>query len=127
MQLTGTPPTLVFSASDLSSFVGCRHRTALDLGVALGESAKPVSFYSYSQELRDRGAEDEARYVESLVAGAVRVGVPYAEADAAGERAVDNAAKDPLVGDALDGARDVDQLKLRRELVAEQRSAWSTA
>lgn len=68
MHLKGTPPALVLSASDLSSFVGCRHRTALDLGVALGELAKPSVFSLHAQDLRDRGAEHERQYVASLEA-----------------------------------------------------------
>jgi hypothetical protein len=41
MHLKSNPPALVLSASALSSFVGCRHRTALALGVAVGELANP--------------------------------------------------------------------------------------
>lgn len=73
MHLKGTPPALVLSASDLSSFVGCRHRTALDLGVALGELAKPSVFSLHAQDLRDRGAEHERQYVDSLEARGLSV------------------------------------------------------
>ena len=73
MHLKGTPPALVLSASDLSSFVGCRHRTALDLGVALGELAKPSVFSLHAQDLRDRGAEHERQYVASLEARGLSV------------------------------------------------------
>ncbi|BCS31390.1 hypothetical protein TBR22_A05910 [Luteitalea sp. TBR-22] len=73
MHLKGTPPALVLSASDLSSFVGCRHRTALDLGVALGELAKPTVLSLHAQDLRDRGAEHERGYVASLEARGLRV------------------------------------------------------
>ena len=32
---------LVLSATDLSNFLGCRHRTALDMAVAYGERKRP--------------------------------------------------------------------------------------
>ncbi|MGI8843915.1 MAG: TM0106 family RecB-like putative nuclease, partial [Gemmatimonadaceae bacterium] len=58
---------LVLSATDLSSFLGCRHRTALDMAVALGDRNKPRQ---YEDPLLDilwkRGLEHERRYVESL-------------------------------------------------------------
>jgi predicted RecB family nuclease len=54
------------SATDLSSFLGCRHRTALDMTVALGKR-KPV----YQDDplldlLWQRGLEHERRFVDSL-------------------------------------------------------------
>ena len=58
---------LVLSATDLSSFLACRHRTALDMGVAYGDRNKPRQ---YDDPLLDilwkRGLEHERRYVESL-------------------------------------------------------------
>lgn len=66
MHIASSSGTLVLSPSDLSSFVGCRHRAGLDLAVAQGLLAKPTWFDPAAQALRDRGAEHEQRYVESL-------------------------------------------------------------
>ena len=55
------------SASDLSAFLGCRHRTALDMAVAVGARSRP---YQPPDPLLDalwqRGLAHEARYVDSL-------------------------------------------------------------
>jgi uncharacterized protein len=58
---------LVLSATDLSSFLGCRHRTALDMGVAKGALKAPDRAPDPRLEsLWQRGREHEARYVASL-------------------------------------------------------------
>jgi predicted RecB family nuclease len=64
MRLHGTELSL--SATDLSNFLGCRHRTALDMAVAYGrrsDSFLPDPLY---QVLIDRGIEHERAYVHSL-------------------------------------------------------------
>jgi predicted RecB family nuclease len=67
MKLTGTE--LELSATDLSNFLGCRHRTGLDLSVAQGVGKKPwVPTDPLLEILWARGLEHEARYVESLKA-----------------------------------------------------------
>jgi predicted RecB family nuclease len=58
---------LILSATDLSSFLACRHRTALDMAVVYGARDKPP----YRDDpllgiLQDRGEAHETRYVESL-------------------------------------------------------------
>ena len=57
---------LRLSPSDLSSFLGCRHRTGLDLAVLASVLAKPIQDDARVQALRDRGAAHERAYVERL-------------------------------------------------------------
>lgn len=57
---------LVLSATDLSNFLGCRHRTALDIDVAHGERRRPYHHDPLLELLWARGREHERRYVESL-------------------------------------------------------------
>ncbi len=65
---------LVLSATDLSSFLACRHRTALDMGVATGALKAPDRAPDPRLEsLWQRGREHEARYVESLKADGVSI------------------------------------------------------
>jgi uncharacterized protein len=65
MKLTRTE--LELSATDLSNFLGCRHRTGLDMAVAHGERKGPGFFTDPLLELLwARGLEHEALYVESL-------------------------------------------------------------
>ena len=54
------------SASDLSQFLACRHRTALDLAVAHGHRPAPTSLDPALDVLQQRGLEHERRYVNSL-------------------------------------------------------------
>ncbi len=58
--------TIILSATDLSTFLSCRHRTALDLAVALGERARPTWVDPFAEVLRERGQAHERQYVESL-------------------------------------------------------------
>src|SRR5262245_31715933 len=58
--------TIILSATDLSTFLSCRHRTALDLAVALGEHEKPTWVDPFTEVLRERGQAHERRYIESL-------------------------------------------------------------
>lgn len=64
MQRSG--PNLLLSATDLSRFLGCRHRTALDLEVADGLRERPFTHNPLLEVLKQRGIEHEARYVASL-------------------------------------------------------------
>ena len=59
--------TIELSATDVSNFLGCRHRTGLDLAVALG-APQPHRHDPLVEALRARGEEHERRYVDSLVA-----------------------------------------------------------
>ncbi len=61
-----TTSDLRLSPSDLSGFLGCRHRTGLDLAVAAGSLKRPEWTDSMTEALRRRGAEHERAYVESL-------------------------------------------------------------
>ena len=65
MRLSGT--TLELSATDLSNFLGCRHRTALDMGVAQGVSEGPRTFVEPLLQISSTGNEHERLYVESCV------------------------------------------------------------
>lgn len=58
---------LVLSATDLSNFLGCRHRTALDMAVAAGSREKPAQKPDALLDvLRQRGDDHERAYVQSL-------------------------------------------------------------
>ena len=57
---------LLLSATDLSNFLGCRHRTALDMAVAHGARARPYFDDPLLELLMQRGLEHETRYVDSL-------------------------------------------------------------
>jgi predicted RecB family nuclease len=58
--------SVVLSATDLSNFLNCRYRTALDLGAALGKRRRPVWSDSLLDALYARGLEHERRYVDKL-------------------------------------------------------------
>jgi uncharacterized protein len=64
MRLTASD--LRLSPSDLSAFLGCRHRTGLALAVAAGSLKRPEWTNPMTEALRQRGAEHERGYVESL-------------------------------------------------------------
>lgn len=64
MRRAGT--TIELSASDLSQFLGCRHRTALDLAVAHGQRQAPSWVDPLMVVLRERGLEHERGYADSL-------------------------------------------------------------
>lgn len=57
---------LELSASDLSRFLGCRHRTGLDLAVALGKLEPSTWVDPLMQVLRERGLDHEHRYADEL-------------------------------------------------------------
>ena len=65
---------LQLSATDLSNFLGCKHRTALDMAVATRARAKPAkSDDPLLQLLFDRGLDHEKQYVDWLKAQTLRV------------------------------------------------------
>lgn len=67
MRLTGSE--LELSATDLFNFLGCRHRTALDMAAALGKRPyAPKEDDPLLEILWKRGLEHEKAYVESLKA-----------------------------------------------------------
>lgn len=61
------------SATDLSQFLGCKHRTGLDLAVAGGDLSAPSWADPVLEVLRERGLEHERGFVQSLAAQALRV------------------------------------------------------
>ena len=64
---------LVLSATDLANFLGCRHKTALDMAVAYGKRDRPFIDDPLLKALWERGLEHERRYVASLRADAVSI------------------------------------------------------
>ena len=64
---------LLIAPTDLSAYVACRHRTGLDLAVASGALHRPRDDDPYAAILRKKGAEHEARYIESLRARGLEV------------------------------------------------------
>lgn len=58
--------TIDLSASDLSQFLGCHHRTALDLQVARGLRDAPHWVDQALELLKQRGLDHEKGYVEEL-------------------------------------------------------------
>ncbi len=65
-RMRATRNTLELSASDLSQFLACHHRTALDLAVAQGRRAAPSWVDPALVLLQERGLEHERRYVDTL-------------------------------------------------------------
>src|SRR5215216_6095392 len=59
-------PDLILSATDLSNFLGCRHRTALDMAAAHGKLERPYRDDPLLEVLWKRGLEHEKQYVDSL-------------------------------------------------------------
>ncbi len=90
------------SPTDLSSFLGCRHRTGLDLSAALGLIPKPDWQDARAQALRERGDAHERRVVESLRAQGLRV-VDARDHGAAGTRAALADGVDVVVQAVLEG------------------------
>lgn len=76
---------LILSPSDLSAFLGCTHRTGLDLAVAGGVLDPPEWRDGMADALRQRGLEHEQRYVASLRAQGLEV-CDLAAAPGAGRR-----------------------------------------
>ncbi len=64
MRLAGTDIEL--SASDLSNFLGCRHRTALDLAVVRGLRERPTWLDPALLILQERGRAHERSYANAL-------------------------------------------------------------
>jgi predicted RecB family nuclease len=60
--------SLVLSATDLSNFLNCRHRTALEMGEALGKRQRPAWTDPLLEALFARGLEHERNYVSRLSA-----------------------------------------------------------
>lgn len=63
----------VCSASDLAAFLGCRHRTALDMATVRGRRERPHFRDPLVDVLFQRGLEHEEAYVDSLKAAGLSV------------------------------------------------------
>ena len=68
MQKNARTGRLTLSATDLSNFLSCRHRTALEMGVAAGRFSRPQVDDPRLDALFRRGLDHEAAYVSSLTA-----------------------------------------------------------
>ena len=66
-------PVLLLSASDLLSFLGCRHATWRDLAVARGATAAPATQDQYAELLQKKGLEHERAYLAELQANGLLV------------------------------------------------------
>ena len=77
---------LVFSATDLSHFLECPHRTLLDRAVAFGAPKPPRYDDPALEVLRERGLQHERAYLEARAAEGLRM--------------VEIAAPDPSLADA---------------------------
>ena len=64
---------IVLSATDLSNFLNCRHRTALELGEARGKRTRPHFHDPVLEALFARGLEHERQYVEALEGAGRRI------------------------------------------------------
>ena len=59
---------LDLTATDVSNFLGCRHRVGLEMAAAAGSLAKPVFEDPQLEAMFRRGLEHESNYVASLTA-----------------------------------------------------------
>ena len=57
---------LTLAPTDLAGFLGCRHRTGLDLAVAMGLLPRPQWVDPFAAMLRERGEAHERAFVDSL-------------------------------------------------------------
>src|SRR5882724_9604518 len=57
---------LLFSPSDLASFLACEHLTQLELAVALREGHRPSYENAYAELLRRKGQEHEQAFLDTL-------------------------------------------------------------
>lgn len=63
----------ILSATDLSDFLSCRHRTALEMAAASGKKKRPYRNDPFLKLLWERGKEHEKKYVDSLHASGLNV------------------------------------------------------
>jgi predicted RecB family nuclease len=64
--MRSTPRGLSITATDLSNFLGCRHRTALDMEVAAGTRQRVYRDDPILEVIQQRGIDHEKAYVERL-------------------------------------------------------------
>ena len=64
---------LVLSATDLSNFLSCRHRTALEMAAARGKRKRPHFHDPLLEILFKRGLDHEKSYIQSLESAGRRI------------------------------------------------------
>ena len=64
---------LILSATDLSNFLSCRHRTALEMGEVQGKQKRPKWDDPLLEILFKRGLEHERKYVQFLESAGRRI------------------------------------------------------
>ena len=97
MKLDGN--RLVLAATDLSNHLACRRKTALELSVLRGERERPDLTDPLLEILRQRGADHEARFVESERARGFEI------VDASRIPGVDRPTRDQRIAATLDAMR----------------------
>jgi predicted RecB family nuclease len=102
---------LLLAPTDLSTFVGCRHRTGLELAVAHRVLQRPVYEDPYAAILRRKGEEHERRYVELLRTRGLRVAVIVRDEGPATSASLDRQTADTLAA-MHDGADVIVQARL---------------
>ena len=113
--------------TDLASFLGCRHRTGLDLSAAAGRLQPPQWTDAMAEALKERGAQHERGYIDSLKQQGLAVFEARIQPDpeAATERAMRDGAEvivqAALGSDPWFGYADV----LRRVAAPSRLGAWS--
>src|SRR3954463_1720960 len=75
---------VVFSPTDLSSFLACRRKTAFDHAKMRGELQLPARDESFLEILRDRGIQHEKQFIDGERANGHEV-VDLSPKDAAGK------------------------------------------
>ena len=119
--------SLDLSASDLSHFLGCRHRTALDLAVAQGLRDAPSWVDPALVLLQERGLKHERQYVEKLHEQGLRsIDLSTGSVDEALAKAIDamRAGFDVIIQPALRDGRWLGRPDILRRI--EGRSAFGS-
>ena len=121
---------LLFSASDLVTFLGCRHATLLDLKAARGGPKAPEQHDPHTELLQQKGLEHEASYLQRLrseglsvetIASAATLEDRVAATRDAMQRGVDIIYQGALLGRPWHGYSDF----LRKVEVPSNLGAWS--
>ena len=121
---------LLFSASDLVTFLGCRHATLLDLKAAQGGPKPPEQHDAQTELLQQKGLEHEAAYLERLrseglavetISSSATLDERVAATRAAMQRGVDIIYQGALLGRPWHGYSDF----LRKVDVPSQLGSWS--
>lgn len=66
--MRSSPSGLILSATDLSNYLSCRHRTALEMAEARGKVKRPFRDDPLLEVLAERGQEHEVASVNALEA-----------------------------------------------------------